>query len=100
MGGKTHLIQARRKDLCFSLHSPFIHGGRQNKLDSVEIDVGKYSQTWHNRPTCQPRSYTMGANHGRQPPSPRPQLLWANIGEMRDYRPIPNRRDVQILNGG
>ena len=44
MGGKTHLIQARPKDLCFSLHSPFIHGGRQNKLDSAEIDVGKYFQ--------------------------------------------------------
>ena len=40
MGGKTHLIQARPKDLCFSLHSPFIHGGRQNKLSSSEIDVG------------------------------------------------------------
>ena len=44
MGGKTHLIQARPKDLCFSLHSPFIHGGRKNKLDSAEIDVGKYFQ--------------------------------------------------------
>ena len=44
MGGKTHLIQACPKDLCFSLHSPFIHGGRQNKLDSAEIDVGKYFQ--------------------------------------------------------
>ena len=28
------------KDICFSLHSPFIHGGRQNKLSSSEIDVG------------------------------------------------------------
>ena len=44
MGGKTHLIQACPRDLCFSLHSPFIHGGRQNKLDSAEIDVGKYFQ--------------------------------------------------------
>ena len=44
MGGKTHLIQACPKDLCFSLHSPFIHDGRQNKLDSAEIDVGKYFQ--------------------------------------------------------
>ena len=40
MGGET----PRPKDLCFSLHSPFIHGGRQNKLDSAEIDVGKYFQ--------------------------------------------------------
>ena len=44
LGDKTHLIQARPKDLCFSLHSPFIHGGRRNKLDSAEIDVGKYFQ--------------------------------------------------------
>ena len=44
MGGKTHLIQPRPKDLCFSVHSPFIHGGRQNKFDSAEIDVGKYFQ--------------------------------------------------------
>ena len=44
LGGKTHLIQARPKDLYFSLHSPFIHGGRQNKLDSAEIDVDKYFQ--------------------------------------------------------
>ena len=44
MGGKTHLIQARPKDLCFSLHSPFIHGGRQNNLNSAEINVGKYFQ--------------------------------------------------------
>ena len=34
MGGKTHLIQAHPKDLCFSHHSPFIHGGRQNTFDS------------------------------------------------------------------
>ena len=40
MGGKTHLIQARPKDLCFSLHSPLIHGGRKNTLSSSEIDVG------------------------------------------------------------
>ena len=39
MGGKPRL-----KDLCFSLHSPFIHIGRQNKLDSAKIDVGKYFQ--------------------------------------------------------
>ena len=44
MGGRTHLIQARPKDLYFSVHSPFIHVGRQNKLDSAKIDVGKYSQ--------------------------------------------------------
>ena len=44
MVSKTHLIQAHPKDLCFSLHSPFIHGGRQNKLNSAEIDVGKYFQ--------------------------------------------------------
>ena len=44
MGGKTHLIQARPKDLCFSLHSPFIHVGRQNKLDLADINVGKYFQ--------------------------------------------------------
>ena len=44
MGAKTHLIHARPEDLCFSLHSPFIHGGRQNKLDSAKIDVGKYFQ--------------------------------------------------------
>ena len=33
MAGKTHLIQARPKDLCFSLHAPFIHGGRLLRLE-------------------------------------------------------------------
>ena len=40
MGGKTHLIQARLKDLVSPSISPFIHGGRQNKLALSEIDVG------------------------------------------------------------
>ena len=39
MGGKTHLIQARPKDLCFSLHSPFIQGGQQNTHSSSEIPL-------------------------------------------------------------
>ena len=45
MGGKTHLIQARPKDLCFSLHFP-IHTRWVAKLtfDSAEINVGKYFQ--------------------------------------------------------
>src|SRR3989337_2520991 len=47
-------------------------------------------------PVHTPWAPTMGA----KTPSPRPKSLWANIGEMRDYRPIPNRRDIQILNGG
>ena len=63
MGGKTHLIQARPKDLYFSL--PF-------------------------SPVHTPWAPTVGG----KTPSPRPKSLPANIWEMRDYRPIPNRCDV------
>ena len=103
MGGKTHLIQARPKDISLSLHFPIHTRWAAKKLDPAKINVGKYfqygqvydfTQTWHNRPTCQPRSYTAGNNHGRQNTLSSPKIALGKYwGDARllSY-PQPTRR--------